>query len=77
MARQQPTRPTVSEYHVYDKDAVVLGGIPVINKGDGSRVVRMTTQQAKYFIDAGAIGVRPERDLPDVARAAHAQFRGK
>jgi hypothetical protein len=57
MANPQPLR----EYHIYDPSVgETLGiGVPVITLSNGQRVVRLTEQQARYWIDQGVIGEKP------------------
>jgi hypothetical protein len=57
MANPQPIR----EYHIYDPNiGETLGiGVPVIVLSNGQRVVRLTEQQARYWLHQGTIGEKP------------------
>lgn len=66
------------EYHVYDARMTDVAGVPVTGPdSNGVRIVKLTTQQAQYLIDQGAIGLIPERDLSDAAFEVLSQMKGQ
>lgn len=57
------------EYHVYDPSVESILGSRVEDK-DGSRVVRLTEDQARYWASQGLVGLQARKDLaPNVANA--------
>jgi hypothetical protein len=67
MANPQP----IKEYHIYDPNVGETLGIavPVIALSNGARVVRLTEQQARYWLAQGVIG---ESRCPSNRRRADA-----
>jgi len=73
MAKAAAPVPSVREYFVYT-DAPSVGEAKVIETERG-KVVRMSSAQAQYWVDQGAIGPRAYVELSEGAKAALAQFR--
>lgn len=77
MARKQVVSaqpPSVREYHVYDVKLKTIGGTPIIKKEDGTAVVLLTREQARFFIDQAIIGEKPFAELGEEHRELLHQF---
>lgn len=69
--RADPVKP----WYVYDDTAVLVGGT-IITEKDGHRVVLMTENQAKFYLDQGTLGVKPFERLSARATDAVEQATG-
>lgn len=65
----------VIEYHVYDDKTTEIGGITVVEKDSGARVVRLTAGQAQWPMDQGVIGFKAKSELSQGTADAMKQFR--